>query len=473
LVFLSDSLILFALFAGMIYFLLSNAIYFLLLVIGSMDVKRRHKKLSKIRMDELTYPKVSIIAPAFNMENSILGSVSGMLRLDYPDYEVILVNDGSSDRTLELLKSTYELVQESSDNGKELLLTKTQVRGVYHSQKNPRLRVIDKENAGSKADALNAGVSFARHELFCAVDADSLLEKGALRQIVWPFINNPAEVVAAGGTIRVINGSSFQDGGLRESRVNTNPLVLFQIIEYLRAFYAGRTGWHRFNSLLIISGAFGVFKTSVVKELGGYDDTAIGEDMELVMRIHAHFRSRREKYKIEFVPEATCWTEVPGTLHGLYTQRNRWQRGLIDSLVKNWSMSFSYKAGAVGLFAIPYFIFVELLGPLVEIFIWGVLIVAQRRHMLSHHFWWELVIISLIVSWIISFCSVALERIFFARHRKKRDYFLLLLGSLFEPFGYRQLTAICRFLGVLDWMRGNKNWGKFKRRGFGPGVQIH
>ena len=454
----------------MIYFLIANGIYLFLLFMGAIDIGLRRIKKSSHFVKESEFPPVSIIAPAFNMEASILGAVGGILRLDYPDYEVVLVNDGSSDRTLELLKASYELELDPGSLPTGQLMTPQKIRGVYRSVKNPRLRVIDKENARSKADALNAGLSFIRHAHFCAVDADSLLEKNALREIMLPFVLDSEKVVATGGTIRVINGSSFNDGSVEKSRVNRSPIVLFQIVEYLRAFYGGRTGWDFLNALLIISGAFGVFKTDAVREVGGYDASAIGEDMELVLHLHAHYRSLKKPYKIQFVPEATCWTEVPSTIHSLYVQRNRWQRGLIDSLRKNGDLLFH---GAVGLIAIPYFVFVELLGPIVEILIWVFLFIAEERHLLGPKFWWEFVIVSLIISWVISFCSIAMERFYFTRYYKRRDYFSLVLGSIFEPFGYRQMTAVWRFVGFLDWMRGNKKWGKLKRRGFGPDIGIN
>jgi cellulose synthase/poly-beta-1,6-N-acetylglucosamine synthase-like glycosyltransferase len=449
----------------MIYFSLANGTYFVLMVAGVRDILKKRKLANRLGpLSKKSHP-VSIVAPAFNMEQSILASVGGLLRLDYADYEVMIVNDGSSDRTFELLKENYDLVLEEM-NLATVVLCRGKIRGLYQSKKNPRLRVLDKENRGNKADALNAGVSYARHELFCAVDADSLLEKDALTRIVQPFVRDFDRVVAGGGTIRVINGSEFRDGSVRDAKVSYHPLVLFQIIEYLRAFYTGRTGWNRFNSLLVISGAFGIFKTSAVKAIGGYSDSAIGEDMELVTRLHRFYRARKIDYSIEFVPEATCWTEVPSTVHGLYVQRNRWQRGLLDSLMQNRGMFLNARYGMIAFLAIPYFIFVELLGPIFELLIWIVIFIAERRGIIGEKFLIEMIVVSLLVSWFFSFCGIFVERFFFARYVKLSNYFKLILGTLFEPFGYGQITALWRVIGVLDYIRGNKKWGKIKRKGF-------
>ena len=288
------------LFAGMIYFLAGNAIYFLTLLTGAGEAelrRRRRKKERKILDSE--FPGVTLLAPAFNMETSILDAVSGMLRLDYPNYEVLIINDGSTDKTLDLLEDNHALVPEHIPPPRGKRLTATKIIETYRSERNPRLRVIDKVNAGSKADALNAGIPYARHGLICVLDADSLLEKGSLREIARPFVLRPEKTVATGGTIRVINGSSFRDGALRDSRVSRKPLVLFQIVEYLRAFYGGRIGWDRFNALLIISGAFGLFKTDALIETGGYDDTGMGEDMELVLRLRAHYLAQKKPCGIE------------------------------------------------------------------------------------------------------------------------------------------------------------------------------
>ena len=465
---LHNSTLHFLLYAGMAYFMAANLIYVVLLVGGIWDIKRwRGKHAGK---SGTILPAISVIAPAFNMENSILPSIAGLLSLDYPDFEIIVVNDGSSDRTLELLTQAYSLAR--APIPATTPLCRATIRGIYTSPVNSRLRVIDKVNGGHKADALNAGITYVRHELFCAVDSDSLLETGALRQIVKPFLRDPRRMIASGGTIRVINESVFQDGKIQQARVSKNPLVFFQIVEYIRAFYTGRTAWNRFNSLLIISGAFGLFKTAAVKAVGGYGVAAIGEDMELVMRLHHDCRKKNIPYKMGFVPEAVCWTEVPETLHSLYVQRHRWQRGLLDSLTTHWRMFLNPRYGAIAFVAIPYFIFVEAIGPMLEVILWGLLFVANSRGILGYGFWLAFVLVSLSFSWALSMCSICVEIIYFSRYSRVRDFLLLTAATIFEPFGYRQITAVWRLVGTLAFLRRDKGWGKLKRRGFGTGNRL-
>ncbi len=465
------STLMFLIYAGMLYFLPANLIYVVLLIAGVRDI-RRGRRCQKTELRKSTVPPslpgISVLAPAFNMEGSILPSIAGLLSLDYPDFEVIVINDGSSDRTFELLSQTYEL--EAVELPTTQPLCRSPIHGLYRSKLNPRLRVLDKVNGGHKADALNAGLSFAHSKLFCAVDADSLLERDALHQIVRPFLADPDTMIASGGTIRVINGSRFHDGKIEKPRVSKNPLVLFQTVEYIRAFYTGRTGWNRFNSLIVISGAFGLFRTSAVKGVGGYGADAIGEDMELVLRLHHEFRKNKIPYKMGFVPEAVCWTEVPETLHGMYVQRHRWQRGLLDSLASHRSMFLNPRYGTLGFLAMPYFYFVEAFGPIVEIFLWGVLFIAQSYGLLSFAFWLAFVLVSLSFSWALSMCSILVEIHYFSHYPRIRDFLLLTAASLVEPFGYRQVTAVWRLAGTHSFLRGENHWGKFKRSGFVSGV---
>ena len=273
--------------------------------------------------------------------------------------------------------------------------------------------------------------------------------------------------MAAGSFVRVINESKLRGNQVDEARVSKNPFVLFQVVEYIRAFYTGRTGWSRFNSLLIISGAFGMFRTDAVKAVGGYAAKAIGEDMELVTRLHYEFRRRGAPYSMSYVPEAVCWTEVPSTVHSLYVQRHRWQRGLLDSLVTHGSMLFNPRFGLIGFMAMPYFALVEAFGPLIEVFLWGVLFLAHSRGMLSFGFWLAFVLVSLAFGWALSMCSLCVEAIAFHRYKRVRDFLLLTSATILEPFGYRQLTAVWRLAGTFSYLRGNKHWGQFKRKGFG------
>src|SRR6185369_10958297 len=272
-------------------------------------------------------PKISVLVPAYNEEANIAASIRSLLQLDYPDYEVVVINDGSRDRTLDVLREEFAL-QEFPEAFLVRLQTRP-VRGLYRSLVHPQLRVIDKVNGG-KADALNAGINGARFPLFCGVDADSILQQDSLRLVARPFLEDPS-TVACGGTIRIANGCQMSGGALVRAGVPRSYLALCQTVEYLRAFLFGRAGWSPLNALLIISGAFGLFDKEVVVQVGGYRTDSIGEDMELVVRLHRILRKRRQKYRIALVPDPVCWTEAPEDLQTLKNQRVRWQRGLSDS----------------------------------------------------------------------------------------------------------------------------------------------
>lgn len=365
------------------YFLLLQGSYLILLLISFVAVLRYrrivdHEHWRGIIQSPLTLP-ISLIAPAYNEERTIVESVRSLLSLEYPEYEVIVVNDGSRDATLDTLIEHFEL--RAIPVTIEYSIPCQPIRDVYRSARYPRLVVIDKENGG-KADALNAGIIMAAHPLFCAMDADSLLEGNALLRITRPFLEQP-ETVAVGGIVRIANGCRVEHGQVTEISLSSNPLVIFQHVEYLRAFLFGRVGWSALGALLIISGAFGVFKRQVVLDIGGYRHDTVGEDFELVVRMHRHMRDHKIPYRIVFLPDPVCWTEAPETLRVLGQQRNRWQRGLIDTLRIHRRMGLNPRYGRVGLLAMPYFVIIELIGPVIEMSGYLFVIIAFFLHLIN------------------------------------------------------------------------------------------
>ena len=331
----------------LVYFVLLNLGYLSLNLLALGSLRRDiHRKI----VDELPQPftglepAISLLVPAYNEEATIAASLRSMLQLAYPEFEIVVINDGSRDGTLKVLIEQFDLVL--FPEAVNPRLPTQPVRGVWRSRSHPNLRVIDKENGG-KADSLNAGINVARHPLFCGVDADSLLARDSLRRVVRPFLRDP-RMVASGGTVRVANGCEVQAGLLTRVGLPRNPWALFQVVEYLRAFLFGRLGWSEIGGMLIISGAFGLFRTDVVVDAGGYRPKTIGEDMELVVRLHRMLRERGVDYRIEFVPDPVCWTEVPEDRRTLANQRIRWQRGLSESLAGHWQLMFSRHGGAPG-----------------------------------------------------------------------------------------------------------------------------
>lgn len=409
---------------------------------------------------ELELP-ISILVPAFNEALSIENAVRSLLQLRYSEFEVIVINDGSSDDTLEVLKRAFRLKE--VPEAYRMRLSTHPVRAIYRSLQHPNLRVLDKENGG-KADALNAGINDARYPLFCGVDADSMLHPESLQLLVRAFLEEP-RTVACGGTVRLANGCEIKDGVLQRTGLPSNLLALFQIVEYLRAFLFGRLGWVPLNALLIISGAFGLFHKETVVRAGGYRPDTVGEDMELVVRLHRTLRQERRPYRITFVPDPVCWTEAPEDLATLKNQRVRWQRGLGESLSLNWSLMFSRNGGFPGWLAFPFMMFFEWWGPFFELAGYGFMAWAYLMGRLNQAAMVAFLLVAVGMGVLLSTSSLLLEERSFHIYPKSHQTLLLLVVAILENFGYRQLMVIFRLYGLIQSLFGAKSrWGLMRRR---------
>jgi len=449
------------------YFLLLNGGYLALNFMAILEIQRNNQE--KL-LDSLPHvftglePGISILVPAYNEEATIAASIRSMFQLTYSDFEIIVINDGSKDRTLEVLKREFSLLPfpEAPHEG----LTTRPVRRVYRSIHYPNLRVIDKENGG-KADSLNAGINAAQHPLFCCVDADSILARDSLQRVAKPFLDDPT-TVATGGTVRVANGCEVSDGFLTKVGLPSNLWALFQVVEYLRAFLFGRLGWSRVNAMLIISGAFGLFKKEVVLAVGGYRTDTIGEDMELVVRIHRLLRQQGKAYRIKFVPEPVCWTEAPEDMKTLKNQRVRWQRGLSESLSRNWGLMFSRNGGAAGWLAFPFMILFEWLAPLIELGGYVFILYAYAFGLISWQAFSAFLVLAIGLGILLSASGLLLEEISFHIYPKFRQLALLSLVVVVENLGYRQLTTWWRLLGLYRWAsQRESSWGEMKHKSVG------
>lgn len=450
------------------YFFILNTLYLLFAVVGWVRLRRQRRRwttreLGAIMRSPAT-PGVSIVAPAYNEEATLGESVRSLLLLNYPTFEVVLVNDGSKDRTLEVAISEFDLLR--APEGSAQPLPSKPVRGIYRSPAFPELTVLDKENGG-KADAINAGINAARYPLVCVIDADSLLEEHALTRAALPFIEDPA-TIAAGGIIRIANGCTVERGRVVEVGLPTKALPLFQVVEYFRAFLPGRITHSAMNALLIISGAFGMFRKDAVVEAGGFRHDTVGEDMEIVTRLHQIYRSRGERYRISFQPDPVCWTEAPDSVRVLARQRNRWQRGTLEVLAAHRYMLFNPRYGAVGLFAMPYYLFFEALGPIVEVTGYAVTIAAVSLGIVDWLFAELLFLVAIVYGTLNSLLALLLEEMSFRRYPRVRDLVKLTIYSVIENFGYRQLTTWWRVRGIVAYWRGEQGWGAMTRKGFGP-----
>ncbi len=408
----------------------------------------------------LRRPGISLIAPAYNMEAVIVPAAASLLASDYEPLEVLIVDDGSQDGTTASLAAAYDLVEVPA--GDRLQIPAAPIEAMYVSRSDPRLRVVRKENGG-RSDAINVGINVARSDLVALVDADTLLEPDALKRIGEVFAADPDNVVAVGGTIRIANGAVVERNTVVEARVPTRGVQASQTSEYLRGFLGGRIGWSRLNGLLIISGAFGVFRRDLIRAAGGLSKETLGEDMEIVMRLHHRLRPYAPGTRILYAADANAWTEIPSALGPLRSQRIRWHVGLIDNLRLHQGMLFRRRFGAVGWLALPYTLAFEVAGPLLQVAGYAILLAMILMGLAS---WWYVaafMVITLLVGQLQTAGAILIEEIAFRRYRT-RDLVLLGCWSLLELFWYRPLTAVWRTWATILAIAGRRpGWGSIPR----------
>lgn len=409
-------------------------------------------------------PPVAILAPAFNEAVTIVDSVRSLLNLQYPNFEIVVINDGSSDRTLDILIEAFGLarVQRQHDQA----LDHQPIRALYASPSQPRLVVVDKVNGG-KADALNAGINIARAPILCSMDADSLLDPDALLRAVQPFVDDPVRTIAVGGTIRIANGCEIDHGRVMRVGTPRNPLALLQTVEYLRAFLMARLAFSRLGALTIISGAFGLFRRAAVIEAGGYSRGTVGEDMELVVKLHRLMRDQRRDYRIAFLAEPVCWTEAPETLAVLARQRARWHRGALETFARHGDMLFKPRYGRVGAVGFGYILLVDIIGPVVEALGYLLIPAFWALGLLSLDYLLAFIAVTFAFGVVISLGALALEESGLRRFPRTRDLAILTAAAVAENFGYRQLSTVWRLRGFLEFLARKHGWGEMTRAGFG------
>ena len=413
-------------------------------------------------IDSANMIPVSLIVPAYNEEATVVETVRNLLKLNYPEYEIIVVNDGSKDRTLELLMETYAMV--AIEQPFQRSVECKPIRRVYRSPLHDNLIVIDKENGG-KADALNAGINFSRYPVIVSMDADSVLEKEALVRIVSPFLQDHT-VVAVGGVVRIANGCVIRDGEIKEIRLPRSALGKLQTVEYLRSFFTGRIGAASMGMLLIISGAFGAFRKDAVIAVGGYTTHCIGEDMELVVKLHRHLRDTGKPYRIDFLPDPICWTQPPENLRDLYKQRKRWQIGLINVLIRHRDMAFNAKYGKTGLLMLPYYWIFEFIGPVFETMGYITIPLSWWLNIISWKFALLFFLLVVMVGLILSLGAILQESYAMRKFPKMSQILTLAAYALVDNLGFRQFNTIIRFIGCLKYRSGKNTWGSMNRKKF-------
>jgi len=450
-----------------------NSIYLIILGI-SLYAARRQKRLWDIKDRRLLFtrhllPGVSIIAPAYNESASIIESTNSLLNQQYPDYELIIVNDGSKDDTLDTLISYFQL--EKQDRIVSNHLKTRRLRGIYTNRNIPHLVVVDKFNGG-KADSLNLGINVSEKDFFCGIDSDSLLEPDALLKAISVMLDTPEESFAAGGNIYPVNGCTVEYGSLENIALPKSFLPRLQSLEYIRSFMAGRVGWAFMNSLLIISGAFGIFDREFSIRSGGYltksgkyQKDTVGEDMELVVRISRQLREEKRPYRMDYAFHSNCWTEVPESWKALHRQRDRWHRGLIDIMLFHRKLIANPRYGRLGMLGMLYYFLFEFIGPIVESL--GILIAAVS---LIFGILNLSIALMLFTATIFLGILVSVSSVFIADKSStmysRRDIVKLLLMAFAENFGIRQLISFWRVQAYFSCMKKQRGWGEQKRKGF-------
>lgn len=411
-------------------------------------------------------PSVSIIAPAYNEAFTIVDNARSLLSLYYNDIEIIIVNDGSKDNSLDLMIEAYDMVK--VDFYVEYKIECNNIRGVYKSRNSAfkSLILVDKDNGG-KADALNAGINISSKELIACIDVDCVLEADSVLRMVKPFMeSSDKQVIASGGVIRIANNCEFKDGKLVKVHLPKNIFAKIQVLEYIRAFLLGRMAWYKLDGLLIISGAFGMFDKQIAIEAGGYNHKTVGEDMELVVRMRRYMIEQKRKYTVSYIPDPLCWTEAPEDIKLLGRQRNRWTRGTIETLLLHKKMMFNPKYKLLGMLSFPYWLVTEWMSPLIEFF--GIFYITFLAYM-GRIDWGVYLNISIaLYCFAVMFSTMAIlcEEISYAKYENKKDFYQLILLGFIEPFFFHPLVVYWAIKGNIDFLRGKSSWGEMTRKGF-------
>jgi len=450
-----------------IYFVLWSLMQLIMGPIAAVFIWRhqsRHTARARALVDRLAAPpRVSIIVPAFNEELTVVQTVRGLLALDYEAEEIVVINDGSTDRTLQLLREAFQLVPAPFALTDEL--QSKPIREVYRSIGEPTLIVVDKENGRGKSDAVNAGINAASGSLVLIMDADTVVAPDAISRGVLSFLEDP-DTVAVGGNVAIVNGCRVEDGQITNVSLPASWLASFQVIEYMRSFLLLRLACASGNAVFLISGAFGLFRRDALIAIGGFDATSTAEDMDVTLRLQRHFRAQGKPIRIGFDPNPMVWTQAPEDLASLRSQRTRWRRGLLEVLWRQRGMFGNPRYGIIGLGALPYVAFFEGLGPVLEMAGYVVATVGVVLGILDWRYWGLMVVVMLVSGSAATLLAVIISDLATRQYTRSRTFWSVVLVILFEHFGYLQLKAFWGCVGTVQMITGKQGWGPMKRRAF-------
>jgi len=462
--FLITSVVGFNYFVGC-YYGIVNLFYTMLLTIATASILAYIRKIKYLPLRELQFspevPPVSIIIPAHNEGETLFRTILSALNVTYPDSEIIVINDGSTDGMLDRLIRKFNLRR--IDLVYRSFLKTMPVRGFYYNKDIPNLIVVDKEQGG-KSDALNCGINVCRSPYFCTIDADTMIESDALLRLMAAVMESTVPIIACGGVVRVSHGCTIEDNKVTVINLPKKWLGLFQIVEYLRGFLFGRVGLDNLKGNLVLSGAFSMFEKQAALEVGGFAVNNVCEDMEIIVRMHKHMRLKKAPYAIRFISDPICWTEVPSTIRAMGRQRRRWHLGLIQTMMRYNTMLFNPRYGKTGLLAMPYYFFVEMLSPVVEVVGYVSITVAYFFDMINYDFFMLFLILAIFYGAFLSVTGVFLEELTYRRYPKWQHLFTLLFFGILENFGYRQLNSLWRFQAFFQYLFGKQQWEYSRQR---------
>ncbi|HVI45750.1 MAG TPA: glycosyltransferase family 2 protein [Chitinophaga sp.] len=412
-------------------------------------------------------PGISVIAPAYNEAVTIIPNVRSLLTLNYPRFEVIIVNDGSTDETLEKLINEFELSE--IDFAYNQQLTCQPVKRFFKSD-NPayaKLLVVDKVNGKSKADAVNAGINAASFAYFLNTDVDCILDRNTLLKLIRPFMDEETRVIATGATLRMANSCEADAGMLTSIKPPEEWLPRFQEMEYIRSFVLGKMGWTSINAVPNVSGGLGLFDKEIVVKAGGYDPKSLGEDMDMIIRMCKYMCEQKLEYAVRYIPETLCWTESPSTFKVFGRQRTRWARGLLQIFSTHRSVLFNPKYKRLGLIVFPYNFIFELLAPLIEFVGLLYYIYIVVFNIINWDFAVILLLFIYTFSVFISSLAILWDQLTFRYYQSWKDVAKLCMMTFLEPFLYHPLVLFFAMRGYLYQLTGKKHgWGNMQRKGF-------
>lgn len=456
----------------LLYGLVLISIYFGFVVLANRAIRKNKRRAVFLEGNDIVsatdIPTVTLIAPAFNEGQTILMNVKSLLSIQYPYFDLVVVNDGSTDDSVEKLIEAYDLEEVDSSFITQPIPTAT-VNRIFKSRKSHyrNLTLIDKNNGG-RADALNAGINFSDTELVLCTDADCIIEQDALLKMVRPFLEeNDTEIIGCGGGIGIVNDSVIQNGTLKKLRLPRGLVPTIQVVEYIRAFLLGRMAWSEINGLLLVSGAFGLYRRKRLVEIGGLDTVTVGEDFELCVRLRIHMEDLNIPHKVVYIPETLCWTECPDSYQIFVKQRDRWARGLWETVERHKKLFFNRNYKKMGLFYFPYWCFFELGAPMVEFLGLVFIIVFGFLGWIN----WPVAMLLFSFVYLVG-CIFSTVAIFtyvrnFKHYNNPREIVELLLAAYLEPFLFHPILLYAQIKGYgKKIFKIRSGWGTMTRKGF-------